>query len=382
MRLPLCSKRSLETQSDRVKAEAVDQQFGVWQGSLRDYAQREEEKGRAEQAMTAAAGIAVEQCTKLRSDQKARLAAAQKTDAQCRAECQGKADMVDRLIRLSLAARLAEQRYMHSKDPAALEENRAGMKEIYNLCPKLKERFQTDADRRQTDELVQAGQAYQKAFEHWAFIQMDIEKAQGVIATAAQKGQDECDALAESCKKKVAGMLAKGLDKLDTKAFAGETAVADGANRLAMLMNESRVGEMRYLLTTDNRHLIAQQERFEKAGALARDLKSRMTDKTNSARADAVITAMQNYDDSMIKYVTGFKSQRDDAKTMAAKAASFVAQCEKIRDDQRRNCARPCCSPRSCWPNTWRRRKRPKPRSRLSWRPRVRSPFLAGSCSA
>jgi hypothetical protein len=285
--------------------------------------------------MTVAASVAVEQCAKLRSDQKARLAAAQKTDAECRAACQENADMVDRLIRLSLAARLAEQCYMHSKDPAALEENRAAMKEIYDLCPKLKERFQKDADKSQTDELVQAGQAYQKAFEHWAFIQADIEKAQAVIAAAAQKGEDACDALTESCKKNVADMLAKGLDKLDSKVFAKKLAVADDASRLAMLVNESRVGEMRYLLTTDNKHLMAQQERFEKASALARDLKSRMKDKTDRAQMDTVAAAMQSYDDAMIKYVTGFKSQRDDAKTMAAKAAAFVAQCETIRNGQR-----------------------------------------------
>ena len=53
------------------------------------------------------------------------------------------------------------------------------------------------------------------------------------------------------------------------------------------------------------------------------------------ARIDGLRAAIEKYDDALIQYVTGFKSQRDDAKTMIAKADTFVALCETIRSEQR-----------------------------------------------
>ncbi|NUQ65024.1 MAG: methyl-accepting chemotaxis protein [Pirellulales bacterium] len=328
-------QRALADQADCEAADAADKQFDVWLATLQDYARCEADKAVAEGQMAAAAERADQQCGKLRDNLSAELAAEQRAGAERNADMLWKADAANRLIKLALTARVAERDYMSTKASAALDGNHQAMNEIYELCSQLRDRFQETEKRQQVEALLQSGKDYQKAFDHWVHVQGNIDNAQGVIAEAAQKGREECDAVAQDQKRNLADLLEAGADKLDVKAFSAQMAVADDANRLVMLMNESRVGEMQYLLTTEPKHLMAQQERFEKLGALAKDLKTRVADQANLSRIDAVLEAVQKYDDALIQYVTGFKSQRDDSKTMTAKADAFVALCETIRADQR-----------------------------------------------
>ena len=325
----------LDVQADRDVVEAVDRQFDAWRASLQDYAQREREKLGAQEKMAAAAQRASQQCAALRDDQNTRLAAEQRADAERHAQMLWKADVANRLIKSALTARVAERNYMNTKADAAIEANHAAMKEIYDLCPQLRDRCQQAENRQQAENLLQSSKEYQKAFDHWVHIQGTIEQAQAVIAEAAQEGQQKCDAVSQDQKRKLAAMLKKGTGSLDAKEFAAQMAVADDAARMVLLMNESRVGEINYLLTTDPKHLMLQQERFEKLVALTKQLKTRMTDEANLARINAVAAAVQKYDDALIQYVTGFKSQRDDSKAMVAKADAFVALCETICAEQR-----------------------------------------------
>ena len=54
-----------------------------------------------------------------------------------------------------------------------------------------------------------------------------------------------------------------------TPSFLCDMEIVDDANRRLTPMNESRLAEMQYLLTTETKHLMAQQERFEKLASLA-----------------------------------------------------------------------------------------------------------------
>ncbi len=326
---------ALATDAERSNARAIDQQSDAWLKSLQVYANRESDKAKAESEMVVAAATAMEQCAKLRTDLKLRLVAEQTADAARRADATWKADAANQLIGFSLAARLAARTYMGTKASATIDENHSAMKKIYDLCRQLKARFKDEAGQRRMDGVSQMGKDYETAFDHWVHVQGSIEKAQARIAVAAKKGQDECEAMAQSQKEKMAELIKNGGQSSGGAAFATEMANAEDANRLVVLMDESRVGELRYLLTTDPKHLIAQQERFEKLVALAKDLKSRMADQANVSRMTAVVGAVHEYDDALIQYVSGFKSQRDDAKIMTGKAEAFTAQCEAICHEQR-----------------------------------------------
>ena len=70
--------------------------------------------------------------------------------------------------------------------------------------------------------------------------------------------------MAKARKQKLADRLQKPIESADGKALARRTGLADEAGRLVILMQESRVGELNYLLSTDPAHLMEQQERFEK----------------------------------------------------------------------------------------------------------------------
>jgi methyl-accepting chemotaxis protein len=326
---------ALATEAERNDAKAIDEQSDIWLKSLQAYANLETDKAKAEGEMVAAAATAMEQCAKLRTDLKLRLVAEQQSDASRRGDATWKTDAANQLIGFSLAARLAASDYMRTKAATAIDENHSAMKKIYELCGQLRDRFKDEAGQRRVNDALQVGKDYEKAFDHWIHVQGSIEKAQARIAAAAKKGQDECDAMARSQKEKIADLLKRGGQSSGGAAFAAEMALAEDANRLVVLMDESRVGELRYLLTTDPQHLIAQQERFEKLVALANDLKSRMTDEANVARMKAVVSAVREYDDALIQYVSGFKSQRDDSKIMTGKAEAFTAQCEAICSEQR-----------------------------------------------
>ena len=326
-------KTALNRQDDLAAATAVQRCFQSWLGSFHDYAQREDQKRQADVDMAAAEHLALDACGKLHDDQTERLKAAQKRDSQQRADMQWKSNTANRLRQLSLMARLAEQHYMHSKDPAAIDENHAAMREISQLGPQLKDRFERADLKRQIDKLIEAGKQYQQAFDHWVHIQADVDAARKVISEAAATGLHECEAVAQDRKQKLAGRLQKPIERADGKDLAQEMARADEAGRLVVLMHESRVGELNYLLSTDPAHLMEQQERFEKITALTKALKARMSDKAEIARMNAVLAALDRYDDSMVHYVTDFKSQREDAATMIVRSSAFAAQCETIQQD-------------------------------------------------
>ena len=113
---------------------------------------------------------------------------------------------------------------MRTKDAAAIEENHAAMREIYQLCPQLKDRFEQAQNKQQIDKLLEAGKQYQQAFDHWAHVQADIEKARQVIGEAAAKGQQECEAVAKARKQKLAGPATETNRAADGKALAAEMA--------------------------------------------------------------------------------------------------------------------------------------------------------------
>ena len=53
------------------------------------------------------------------------------------------------MIKLSSVARLAELNYINTKAAALIDENHAAMKDIYQLCSELKERFDSEENKLQ-----------------------------------------------------------------------------------------------------------------------------------------------------------------------------------------------------------------------------------------
>jgi methyl-accepting chemotaxis protein len=328
-------KGLLDTAQECESADAVAQQFDAWLGSLQDYAHRESSKASAKDSMLAAAESAVEQCAALRNELSSRLAAEQKADSARRADMLWKADSANRLIDLSSRAQVAQLSFAGSKAPAFVEANKAAMDEIYRLAAEMKERFQDEKQKAQVDGLLRAGHDYQKAFEHWVKVQGQIEEARSVIVDAAKKCQEQCVAVRQSQKEKLAESIHGSLESNDEAKLAARIANAEDAARLAGLMSATRVEELNYLSSADSKCLVAQQEQFEALSKLAKDLLSRMEDKTDADRMKAAVAAIASYDDALIQYVTGFKSQRTDADTMADKAAAFTKECEAIHRQQR-----------------------------------------------
>ena len=79
-----------------------------------------------------------------------------------------------------------------------------------------------------------------------------------------------------------------------------------------------------------------------------------MTDKAEIARMNAVLAALDRYDDAMVHYVTDFKSQRDDADTMVARSSAFAAP---VRNDPART-AEATRQDRASWPRAGCRARR------------------------
>ena len=86
---------------------------------------------------------------------------------------------------------------------------------------------------------------------------------------------------------KLAEMAQVGTGSLDMAALARQVAMAADTHRLVKFMQEARIQETNYVLTSDQKHLMLQQEEFQGLIALAEEMKSRFQNQAATPAASA-----------------------------------------------------------------------------------------------
>ena len=326
----------LHVAEDRQAVEAVKTQFGNWLAALRQYVDLEKSKAEADTRMVEAARETLKQCGAMRSDQKTKLAKDQQATEGQRADKLWKADAANRLIKRADAARLAQLKYMDTKEEDYLNQNAQQMKEIFRLCTELQARFAQPKNKQQVKRVSDAAKQYHEALTSWANVQKDLDKLKVQMEKDSQHAVDECAKLRASQKKQMREEFAQGAS---TDELQSRVEKADDANRLLKVIGDCGAIRLHYMANPSEKLRKEVHECVGKVIEAAKQVRTKMHHEENRKQIDRIVNSAEAYRQAFNRYAEGRTKQLAEAAVMVAKGNAFNKECETIRDEQKKEVA-------------------------------------------
>jgi methyl-accepting chemotaxis protein len=156
------------------------------------------------------------------------------------------------------------------------------------------------------------------------------------MTTAGREQADECNALRGSQKEQMAEEFAANAELAQLQRRVEK---ADDANRMLRFVIESAVARRDFMIAPTEENLAKIHGIGQRLLAQADTTKAKMQRQVNIEQVESVVAATRTYLDLLDKYAEGRKKQSREAEIMVTTASDFVAECEAIRADQKRQLA-------------------------------------------
>ncbi|ACL02838.1 Protein with methyl-accepting chemotaxis protein (MCP) signaling domain [Desulfatibacillum aliphaticivorans] len=246
-----------------------------------------------------------------------------------------KGDDVNRLVKIFLETRRQEKNYMLRGEEEYLNSVRKNVSDITALAEASKKKFQSDASKKQIDEVIASAAEYAQAFEAYA-------------ASVVQRNQalERIDALAESAiqEAKDIGEEQKGqLERIRSrsKQLVAETQwSAEAAGEVIYMIFDARGAEKSYQLTSFDKYADKVQESGVQINRLLSSIEKKIDKEPGKTLIQEALAASQAYFEGFAKIVEMTKnyeySQAAEVREEASAQADLLVQkVEALTENQK-----------------------------------------------
>ena len=259
-----------------------------------------------------------------------------------------KADDVNRLVKEILEARQQEKNFIIRGDESYVARVEDMVSELKKQAEETKSKFKQKTNKDEMDHVISQVDEYSTTFFH--FVDLDKQKhdtmeemrenARFVLAELeeirSEQKQDLLRLMAEADQLAKDGKQLSAEDQLKASAAMNDRlSKADDANRVIKWFLDTRKSEKEYIISGEQKYIDAVEDDVTKIETLAKDIKSRFTQKKNIEQTEHVIKSINAYHEAFEQFIDLGKKQEEADKLMVAAARSAMAECNKSRVDQK-----------------------------------------------
>lgn len=194
-----------------------------WYMALTEYVSLEDQKTLNDEEMVAKGRLAITEIENIRADQKAKLL--DEMDKQRTTDVvkdrMEKADDANRLNKFVLDARRHEKNFILRGDQEYVDNVHKNVSEIIILCEDMKVRFNDAANDQQADNVINAVNGYQDAFDAYVSLVSDQKAEEEIMVASARELQDKANGLRQVQKEEMDSIMASSNTLMITLAIGG-----------------------------------------------------------------------------------------------------------------------------------------------------------------
>ncbi len=182
-------KVNLREAKDREAVDAIAAQFTAWLAAVEAFASLEDQKEANDKTMVESANAAIDECAKMRTDQKQKLQNELATGKEKAVIEQrlANADDANRLVKYMQDARRQEKNYILRHDDKYLTAHAKDIDKLLSLAENLKSRFKDEANIIQIDSIIAAVDDYRKAFTDYVTgVRAQQQEAEKMVAAGRE----------------------------------------------------------------------------------------------------------------------------------------------------------------------------------------------------
>lgn len=244
----------------------------------------------------------------------------------------GKADDVNRMVKLLLEARQQEKNFIIRGEDKYI----AGVKEkvaaLIAQGEETKARFTDQSNKDEMDKIITAAKAYQTSFQGYVDTTMRRNASAKAMEESARTVRTLMDKVRGEQKAEVMELISTGASaaRLEDKITK-----ADDANRMIKWMLEIRRSEKNYMLRGEEQYIRNVEQLVGEMKSLMRSLKSRYTNPNHRDMADQVMTALVEYARNFNQYIEEDKAAGTEMTNMLDNARTALEVAANTRKDQK-----------------------------------------------
>lgn len=244
----------------------------------------------------------------------------------------GKADEVNRIVKLMLSSRIAEKNY----DLRRLEEYSQTFSELNSeidtLANDLEQKFTKAKNVESIREIRRLVSRYQSRFTEFVSVAQDRSGALTGMRDSAQAAGERLTVLKEEFRKNLANDLDSGRS-LSTMEITIQQ--ADSADQMLLWLLEARRAEKNFLIFADERYAEAVEEKIAAIAGTAETLSDTFFDQRSRNRVQDAMADVQQYQATFQRFrdINTREGEIEEAMVTAARKAMMLA--EEVRADQK-----------------------------------------------
>lgn len=244
-----------------------------------------------------------------------------------------KADDVNRLVRFILDGRIKEKNYMLRGDSESVEQHAEVISRLLEQTRQTSDKFQTQLNRDQMAEVMQAVERYQQAFTRYVELAGRKDAAMADMRASARKALRETETLRADQKQELQVLMASG--DASQREMNDRLEKADDTNRMIKWFLEARKNEKEVIISGEKRYLDDNLAALEGILALAKDVKQRFRDPENQLIVDSITAALHDYQQRFADYLKLTQQQKQAEEVMIQTARNAQKVCMTARAGQK-----------------------------------------------
>ncbi|MBU0992709.1 MAG: methyl-accepting chemotaxis protein [Proteobacteria bacterium] len=245
----------------------------------------------------------------------------------------GKADDVNRIVKMIMDTRQQEKNYIIRGDAAYVKQVDDSIQALIDQATETKNKFNQKTNKDQMDQVIERINSYSSAFKEYQKLNFEKSKALEDMRYVATTVLSQSEAIRADQKKQLDELKKQNTasDIIDDKLFK-----ADDANRIIKWFADARINEKEFIISGgDTKWRDIVDANLARILELSNDLKSRFTLQKNIDQINAVISGIQEYHKAFNTFALQLEKQKsaDDDMVVAARKANDV--CVTSRADQK-----------------------------------------------
>lgn len=241
-------------------------------------------------------------------------------------------DSANRIIKRAQEGRIYEKNFMLRKDKTYFEDAQKMAAEMKAEFQTLSENLHDQADKDSVTVISTQFDLWIDEFAKYVSLETQKEEADTQMIESARAAMAEIDAMLASQQEQLTQELTQGSNGETIKDRIQKT---QDANRLNILIYETRRQEKNYIMRDDDQYLQKVEEATGNIFSLCQDLKSRFKQKANQDQIDKVISSMQLYKSAFDSYVNKIRIQKETNTNMVNAARELIVGCENLQSGQK-----------------------------------------------
>ncbi|MGE4299885.1 MAG: methyl-accepting chemotaxis protein [Desulfovibrionaceae bacterium] len=245
-----------------------------------------------------------------------------------------KADDVNRIVRMSIQARVVEKNYILRRDEKYVTEHAKAMEGLREEVATTTAQFKDQANRDQMARVKSGLEGYEKAFKD--FVGLDVQRKEFMEAMreAARNTLSELEDVRADQKAQLQLLLASNV--VDMAKIHDKLDKADGANRMVKRFLDARKNEKELIMSRDEQYKALVDKNMEAIKAEGGKMRASFTNPANAAAMDKVLTALGVYSTKFDAYWELMKKQGKAEENMIENARNAQTACAEARADQKK----------------------------------------------